>query len=733
MTDTPIQRAYEELSRLTQETTELLEQCLLIKSRLNTSVERSETAANNAQSSEDDTRKLLQQVQTLKQTIDAKYTDVVKLLNDAEAVVFGGGYSVTPTPGNVPIADANGKLDEGWLPEDWSQLEAVLALAIDNVTENLQRYKAELEAQNHLAVLDEQVDSLLKRLILLRKDFSNTEHNLGVVQQDLENIALVSADQEEYFAEVLRSMGQSGFLLGRQYTYGGQFAFNRPFTNNYSALGIHDHSDFGEERMLLGMAEGKAIVDGKPIGRRHTDYEPRMPAPVGSNWLATQPVQTPDVPPDVLAQPTVELQIAKMREYFEVAVGKRPASDVADFANAFKVCIAYEEMWDEVLTQNIVDTFTSGRHKINASTMTELLNHVRYYNEGGHKDRLENIAYWHAFVKRVDAKGKSHIAVRKSRVCLMPVGNLVDYPLATTLESVDDILMRQRLGLSQSQLEQTAHARFRIKSRVADSNGNIYQPDLIDEMFSKICGLDGDGAYLTEQYDQYGLQDRLTEFSSAKPLNAAYYNRFYSAQYLDASNRSGAKRGYNDPTLWVAKTTRPEVSPVIVGTEELRFTKMIPLEVVILTPLHKWRARPINKASTYSTSKGYAENNPLEGYHPTLNFYCTPIELYESGTKSAADAADTAANYRWVRCADGIARKHTTSGVPIILPHIPNVGAFRVRYPIPFSFYEGSYAQATSEAMQREQCSWNALAINQVTESLKHEKRLLDLEKTIGA
>lgn len=48
---------------------------------------------------------------------------------NAEAVVTGGTASVTPGPGLIPLADAQGKIDDGWIPDDVARAEAVQSVA----------------------------------------------------------------------------------------------------------------------------------------------------------------------------------------------------------------------------------------------------------------------------------------------------------------------------------------------------------------------------------------------------------------------------------------------------------------------------------------------------------------------------------------------------------------------------------------------------------------------------
>ena len=553
------------------------------------------------------------------------------------------------------------------------------------------------------------------------------EHNLGLNTQDLSNLALLNTDQEEYLAEICRGMGQSGVYVLRQYTYGGANAYDRPFGVNYSALGIHDHDDFDR---LMGMAEGAAIINGKYIRRRHTDYQLVMPAPVGSQFLETVPVHYPDVPVDVAALPPDE-QIAQMQKYFEVAAGIRPASDVANFKDAFKLCVAYEEMWEEVFSKEISDTFFSGRHVINAASIQELLKKIGYFNDSGYKDNLENTTYWHSFIKRTDSTGSARLVIRKSRVITMPVGNLVDYPIQDIVELINDAPTMNRLGLDHEAIAKTRSARFRVKHKKASDVNLANQPTLIDELLGKVCGLDGEGAVINEEYNQYGRTERLRDYTGKIPLNSAYYSRFYSITGADASGRSTARRGFNDPTLWVASNTRAEVEPLVVGNETKRFSYLIPLELIVLPPTLQWNPYGVpDKTGVLTRAQVLAMgNSTIAGFVRNGAHYHTPSAFYSNTKGSVSDPADTALQGLLMACADGVARKHSPSGIPTLMREIPNVGNFRLRYPIPFLFFEGSHAQAETEALRNSVYECAATQFFQYQQLLEHEAWKLKQEQ----
>ena len=79
-----------------------------------------------------------------------------------------------------------------------------------------------------------------------------------------------------------------------------------------------------------------------------------------------------------------------------------------------------------------------------------------------------------------------------------------------------------------------------------------------------------------------------------------YYSRWYRNQLKDAMGSTVRSRGYNDASLYMARTTQPKISSV--RYEECRYhhhkhicakynqtwTYAIPLEINYMTPLQKF-------------------------------------------------------------------------------------------------------------------------------------------------
>ncbi|ATC93512.1 phage tail protein [Pseudoalteromonas tunicata] len=205
------------------------------------------------------------------------------------------------------------------------------------------------------------------------------------------------------------------------------------------------------------------------------------------------------------------------------------------------------------------------------------------------------------------------------------------------------------------------------RSRMA----RFFVPDL-ERLCEMLPGLEGEGAVLTETYSQYGLNDQLQNWQS-QPLNAAYYNRRYRFNNGDASGRVAANRGFNDPTLFVAKTTHANV----VGG----FSWMIPLELILRTPREGWNPYACN-AVTHSTlrteesqGKGTSQAKPFSGIDDRHFYYGTPKALLteQVGPTDPADTANTA----WVNDATGTPRLLFGNGI-----RVHDVDGMRQRFPI---------------------------------------------------
>jgi len=242
-------------------------------------------------------------------------------------------------------------------------------------------------------------------------------------------------------------------------------------------------------------------------------------------------------------------------------------------------------------------------------------------------------------------------------------------------------------------------------------------------MMEMIPGLDGAGNTLTEEYSAYVFQssnDQLTEHMDVTtPLNAGYYNRWYSFQDHDASGRRNAQRGYSDKTLSVAKTTQSTVQHLKAQDETLAFSYAIPFELVLRTPLEEWN--PYDLMEHDEGRDAFVENQnaigrfgtqaaPYHGYNRSHYYAFTPASFF-SGATNDTDPADTSGSAIWVSANQGTgdAVAVESSGVYPFLPSIPGLAMLdgdikgyadniRIRYPVYPTYWEGGAEYAEFKA-----------------------------------
>ena len=204
----------------------------------------------------------------------------------------------------------------------------------------------------------------------------------------------------------------------------------------------------------------------------------------------------------------------------------------------------------------------------------------------------------------------------------------------------------------------------------------------MESLCAKIPGMNGEGAVLTESYDEYGLNDELESISGGQ-LNAAYYNRTYRFAEKDASGRQTAHRGFNDPTLFVAKTTH---SNVLGG-----FSWMIPLELLLRTPRENWNPLgfPVVDYQELKTQEavgaGSNDSMPYSGINNQHFNFGTPAGLF-SAENGDSDSADTALR-AWVKNSIDVNHNAYAKGIWVFTPD-----GHRTRFPIYSVYHDFSYA-----------------------------------------
>lgn len=172
-------------------------------------------------------------------------------------------------------------------------------------------------------------------------------------------------------------------------------------------------------------------------------------------------------------------------------------------------------------------------------------------------------------------------------------------------------------------------------------------------------------------------------------------------------------RGYNDDFLFAAMTTQSKVSPMeftkcknrhnknTCRVTSQRWTYAVPLELIFLTPLHKWNPYKLNylgehrqhqrTATENFKRNGDCSNDDVKAFNGTTSklYYITPSEFY-SGNSVGSTAADTVRYSTCVLDKTGTSRKVRAAGVHVFLPSIKDVGILRTRYPVYPVHGEGS-------------------------------------------
>jgi hypothetical protein len=355
------------------------------------------------------------------------------------------------------------------------------------------------------------------------------------------------------FEQRVRSTGGSGLTQTRSYKGGSRAFHTSSDINGLGAASLHNHADF---HSVLGMAEFGAVLNGVEFWTRHNDYGLRTPSKTSNKYHATEQIKYPDVPPAVLAEPTIAKQIVEMRAWFKAWVDQDHS--IRDYRPYFKPVLSYlEGAWIKDHGE-IREPFASDRHHIDAKTWSGLHDKSRFLLMTGRKNNLENLPYLPSAVRDMEGENNDVPATAnwEYRIGCVELKNDVPLSRIRTAKNLMNQLMTYPASKTQEQLKKTRKARFEVNQ--ADSNRwfeGVHMRGFLDTLMEQIPGKDNFQANMTEY--AYGERSLTTK---GETLNVGYYSRFYSVGNKDASGRSTRKRGFNDPTMWAAMTKHPRVS-----------------------------------------------------------------------------------------------------------------------------------------------------------------------------
>ena len=519
--------------------------------------------------------------------------------------------------------------------------------------------------------------------------------------------------QQLFIEERIRSEAHSGVKQVRHSREGTRNYYADTHTSSNRLLAIHEHAN---NDRTVGMGEFIAVMNGVEFRTRHNDYRLYMPHTTNKDWHATEPIPFPDVPPEVLKQPTLEEQIKEMREWFKA--WNEQNYTARDYRKYFKPVLCYlEGAWTADTKGNIDEPFESDRHFINAKSWFDLQEKIRFTSYTGRKDNLENFAFLPTTIIGMINDTFPVFAQWNYRILCHPLKR--DVPL-NRFRVVDEISPRLAARRTFKHHSTSRAARFQLNP--FDTDGWKEGPNnknwgLLDKLMSEVPGKDNYQGKLTDE--AFDLPVHSLNPDKQGKLNVGYYHRWYKVQARGAMGLSTRHRGFSDENLFMAMTTQHNVAGMNLTTcrwgnrncktVAQKWSYAIPLEIIWLSPLSKWNPHKLEYKGAENTPLGktvyadgrYGAMTPNKAYNGTNSrkYYFTPSEFY-IGREVGSESADTTKNVVGVLDRSGKVHATRASGTRIFLPPIPGVGTLRQRYPIVPVHGEGSSVWKELEALK---------------------------------
>ena len=209
-----------------------------------------------------------------------------------------------------------------------------------------------------------------------------------------------------------------------------------------------------------------------------------------------------------------------------------------------------------------------------------------------------------------------------------------------------------------------------------DANSGLYRTkqmyEFLDQLMEQIPGFDGYDANLLDETPE--PRDTAIEIiddggvaiarhfykteegtQTLQRLNAAKYSRYFALAGIDAMGRQKRRRGFNDPTMWAARTDADVVSDIKYENKddcascvnndngkrvfEAKWSYAIPLEIVYMNPLTHWNPYEIVRVADKEVWDGInggrsgEESDPFENSSPIGANYLLPAEMTVRGRK----------------------------------------------------------------------------------------------------
>ena len=444
------------------------------------------------------------------------------------------------------------------------------------------------------------------------------------------------------------------------------------------------------------------VMNGVEFRTGHNDYRLMQPSLYSTEFRVAKIIDMPNVPPEVLSQPTIQDQIAEMREWFRA--WKSQDESLRRYKRYFKPVLCYlEGYWINEDEDEFEHGFLSG----NKAQWPDILVKCMYKTYVGREN--ESLPCVPTKLVDITDDGIPVLAQWSYRVMCHPLQ--ADLPL-DQFNVVDDLAVRvSQSYYSKDQLEQSKSARFTLNNSVIDPEHS--DRTLLDSLMEQIPGLDNyPGSLVDNTFDEIALEAH-RDGLFPRPLNAAYYHRQFNVVGKNGEGTEKRKRAYSDIDLFSAFTTQSIVARVAAQLKSakscadqddtsappcqkpknktLGVTWAIPLEVIYITPLSKWNPFGINYYNDDESDEAKAVTaNGRDGTLPSANayngtrgdlFFRTPEEFF-SDNEFDPVMDDTTPNSVAVLDSLGQMRITRASGHRIFFPDIPGLGIIRQRYPI---------------------------------------------------
>ena len=248
--------------------------------------------------------------------------------------------------------------------------------------------------------------------------------------------------------------------------------------------------------------------------------------------------------------------------------------------------------------------------------------------------------------------------------------------------------------------------KFRIKNDKDPARPGDLHRSLIDNIIEKVRGFSPTpitvfdptpGQLSTEEIkldtDSYLNPDQL----EAVGHDYAMYRRSFNYRDDDATNVVMSNIGWNDPSHISALVLDPKYPE--------QATQMIPLELVLRTPIESWNPENITKQTRATVTGKGTQADPYSGYADEFYFYHTPSSVYQ-GVKAPGLKADTGKT-KWVNVPGKSASEYESSGIHIFLSGFKTGEEYmRTRFPIAMDAMEtGLVGHFIDRALEEAQMS----------------------------